>query len=461
MSNAIVLNTVYAIDSNTGNFLSSGQILITNGLGGTNWLPFLSSLTQAGGNVLNNLPSSISTFTQNTGQISSLSASLEATFSTLSSAITVSLPASYPQQITSSLSGLANLGYVNSAQLASTVVGVQVTAPSLGGITSSIAGLSAASSGYVSQAQLTSTTTAQAATSLSAVTSLGYVDMPRLSTFTTQSNINILGSLGYVSTSYLSNVINNLGSLGYLSTFGTGGAGGTVTTYVTTTNLTSSISSVIQMKNSIRFDNVTTVNTLGNTINNFYGASTIIYISTFLTSSITYSGPQPGVEITGLTPNTTDLLFSTAIINMGSYSTFIDSNSRISIDVFPNIAFSKLGTGATKVAVVPISTLLMYGNTTPLYNTTVTSFLYLGNTRVTFENGSVGNASNFFNNPIKMYIPPNTINGNYQYPYSLLHYLPQGAVNNGSQQNALHNNTLTPFFASTGSLFISVQNPAK
>ena len=458
MSNAIVLNTVYAVDSNTGNFLSSGQVLMTNGLGGTDWLPFLSSLTRAGGNVLNNLPSSISTFTQNTSQISSLNASLAATFSTLSSAITVSLPVSYPQQITSSLAGITNLGYVNSAQLASTVVGVQVTAPSLGGITSSIAGLSAATSGYVSQAQLTSTTTGTAATSLSAVTSLGYVDYPRLSTFNTQSNINILGSLGYVSTSYLSNVINNLGSLGYLSTFGTGGA---QTTYVTTTNLTSSISSVIQMKNSIRFDNVTTVNTLGNTINNFYGASTIIYISTFLTSSITYSGPQPGVQITGLTPNTTDLLFSTAIVNMGSYSTFIDSNSRISIDVYPNIAFSKLGTGATNVAVIPVSTLLMYGNTTPLYNTTVTSYMYVGNTRVAFENGSVGDSSNFFNNPIKMYIPPNTINGNYQYPYSLLHYLPQGAVNNGSQQNALHNNTLTPFFASTGSLFISVQNPAK
>ena len=458
MSNAIVLNTVYAVDSNTGNFLSSGQVLMTNGLGGTDWLPFLSSLTRAGGNVLNNLPSSISTFTQNTSQISSLNASLAATFSTLSSAITVSLPVSYPQQITSSLAGITNLGYVNSAQLASTVVGVQVTAPSLGGITSSIAGLSAASSGYVSQAQLTSTTTGTAATSLSAVTSLGYVDYPRLSTFNTQSNINILGSLGYVSTSYLSNVINNLGSLGYLSTFGTGGA---QTTYVTTTNLTSSISSVIQMKNSIRFDNVTTVNTLGNTINNFYGASTIIYISTFLTSSITYSGPQPGVQITGLTPNTTDLLFSTAIVNMGSYSTFIDSNSRISIDVYPNIAFSKLGTGATNVAVIPVSTLLMYGNTTPLYNTTVTSYMYVGNTRVAFENGTFGNASNFFNNPIKIYIPPNTINGNYQYPYSLLHYLPQGAVNNGSQQNALHNNTLTPFFASTGSLFISVQNPAK
>ena len=102
MSNAIVLNTVYAVDSNTGNFLSSGQVLMTNGLGGTDWLPFLSSLTRAGGNVLNNLPSSISTFTQNTSQISSLNASLAATFSTLSSAITVSLPVSYPQQITSS-----------------------------------------------------------------------------------------------------------------------------------------------------------------------------------------------------------------------------------------------------------------------------------------------------------------------------------------------------------------------
>ena len=64
--------------------------------------------------------------------------------------------------------------------------------------------------------------------------------------------------------------------------------------------------------------------------------------------------------------------------------------------------------------------------------------------------------SNFFTTPIKLCVPMGEIK-EFSKPYELIHYMP-GGKNNGINQNALHSNDLTPFFASTGSLYVSVQN---
>jgi hypothetical protein len=116
----------------------------------------------------------------------------------------------------------------------------------------------------------------------------------------------------------------------------------------------------------------------------------------------------------------------------------------------------KLGTGATAVPVLPISSLLQY-DTNYLHRTTVTSYIYPGNTRVARENGAYIDASNFYTTPIRIYVPPGIVNGNYDYNYSLIHYMPS-SLNDGAYQNALHSNTVTPFFGSTGSIYVSVQN---
>jgi len=62
MSDSIVLRKIYALDSNTGLFISSGQALLTNGLGGAVWVDSLSTLAIVGGPIMNGLPSSISSF---------------------------------------------------------------------------------------------------------------------------------------------------------------------------------------------------------------------------------------------------------------------------------------------------------------------------------------------------------------------------------------------------------------
>jgi hypothetical protein len=58
-----------------------------------------------------------------------------------------------------------------------------------------------------------------------------------------------------------------------------------------------------------------------------------------------------------------------------------------------------------------------------------------------------------------MAIPPGIVSSNFTVPYNILHYMPS-SLNNGAFQNALHNCNVVPYFGSTGSIFISVQNLA-
>jgi hypothetical protein len=144
---------------------------------------------------------------------------------------------------------------------------------------------------------------------------------------------------------------------------------------------------------------------------------------------------------------------------LSPFSSFIDSNSRVTIDIFPQIAFSKLATGANNIAILPISSFLQY-NTTNIFATTVQNYALIANTYMIQSNGGVisyTDSSNFFNTPIRIAIPPGTIGSNYIQPYTLVHYMPS-SLNNGAFQNALHNCNVTPYFGSTGSIFVSVQN---
>jgi hypothetical protein len=84
--------------------------------------------------------------------------------------------------------------------------------------------------------------------------------------------------------------------------------------------------------------------------------------------------------------------------------------------------------------------------------------MYAGNTRVSLENGRSVDASNLYNTPISIQIPPGTIT-NYTQPYNLVHYMPN-SINNAQYQNALHSTIFTPYFSPTGSIFVSVQNMA-
>lgn len=237
--------------------------------------------------------------------------------------------------------------------------------------------------------------------------------------------------------------------------------------YISTGDLVSTTYSLSSLKANIRFDNVNTIAIIGgNNINNFTTIGNLIYVSTFFQSSISYSGAQPGVQIQGRLSNFVNMEFSTALLKMDSFSSFIDDKSRVTIELYPTIAFTKLATGATNVAILPISTLLKYGDTL-IGNSVTTNYLYAGNTKVMLEGNPQGiDASNIFNQPIRLSIPQGTfasldVDGNkvnnYNFPYTVYHYMPR-SVNQAQLQNALHSNYITPYFGSTGSVFVTVQN---
>jgi hypothetical protein len=305
--------------------------------------------------------------------------------------------------------------------------------------------------GYVTSTSLFST--------VAGLGSLGYAST--LTDF--KSTVTGLGSIGYVSTATLNTKFDTLGNwyvsspsmastVDGLSTFG----------YATNINLSTVFNGLSAMKNAIRFDTVNAVTVIGGT-NTFTNPGNIIYVSTFYQSSMMYSGPQPGVQFQGRIPPglPNDMEFSTAVIRLDALSSFIDSNSwlsRITIDVFPTLAFTPLGTGAIGTNMLTISTMLRAGQPpAPIYTTTTTNYMYAGSFKTTVGGTpALADLSNIYNQPIRLTIPQGTVL-DYRYPFTIYHYMPR-AVQNGPFQNGLHSNFITPYFGSTGSVFVSVQN---
>jgi hypothetical protein len=238
------------------------------------------------------------------------------------------------------------------------------------------------------------------------------------------STVNGLGSSRYVSTASLNSTLVGLGSLGYISTNAT----------------------------QIRFDSAGNVTTI-NSSNIFTQVQNVIYASTFFTSSVTYSGNN-GLN-TGTIVNNQNMIFSTATINFSNFSNYINNKSRVTVDLYPNIAFTRIATGATAFPTIPISTFLQYQGTL-LLDSVTTTFLNVTSFSATLPNGVCIDASNYYTTPIKLYLTPGTIGG-YLSPYTVMHYMPN-SINYGQLQNALYSNTMNLSFGSTGSLFVSVQN---
>jgi hypothetical protein len=462
MSDRIVLRRVYALDPTTGGFIPAGNSIITDGRGGTTWSGVLDSLSTFGGPMVSFLPSTLSSFSTlvyiNTSNVEILQRQLSNTTATVITAGLGSLgyisSLSLQSSITSTVAGLGSIKYVSSSWLESSITGLgslgyvsTITAPV--SFQSTVAGLG--SSGYLSTTGLE---TALQST-VGGFGSSGYVSTTALQT-ALQSTVGGFGSSGYVSTTGLQAVINSLGSsYSYVST----------PSLESTVKGLGSIGYLSSLALNIRYDNAGNVSIVGGSnTNTFTNIGTIYYVSTFFQSSMTYSGPQSGVELTGNLINNSNMEFSTATIRLDAFSNFTNSNSRITIEAYPTLLFSKLGTGSVinTPLCFPISTLLKYGNNTLLYNTTTTSYVFAANGKSIVADPASSNgirfidSSNVFQQPIRISVPQNTVL-NYQSNYSLYHYMP-GAINYGVFQNGLHSNTFTPYFGTTGSIFVSIQN---
>ena len=345
-----------------------------------------------------------------------------------------------PSTISTLVPSLSTFQYANSSTLSTMNSDIDAATRS------TVAGLVVY--GYVLSNQLTST--------IDGLGQVGYI-----STIATpmslQSTVAGLGSSGYVSSSTLLNTINTMGNI-YVSTASLTSTVGGLSTfgYATNVDLSTAILAISAAKNSIRFDTVGNVILSGSSnLITFTNASAVIYTSTFFQSSMKYSGAPVGSTIIGRLLNTNDMEFSTATINLAAFSSFINNNSLITLDVYPTYVFTKLGTGATAPAVVAMSTLLKSGNTI-LLDTTTTNSLFVGNTKVLLESGITVDSSNVYNQPIKLTVPIPHV-WDFTNPYTLYHYMPS-SIQTNQLQNALHSTIVTPYFGSTGSIFVSIQN---
>jgi len=481
MSDRIVLRKVFAVDSNSGLTMPAGNVLLTNSSGGTTWTSMLSTLVITGGDVVGNLPSTISSFSTlsytNTIFMSNISTTFLAAICSLGAILDSKGPTDFSYN-------LGTLGYISAATLDARLSTLQASPSTVSTLAPALSTL-----GFINLSSLSSFSQSQSLSTTSTVTSLGTLGyVSTLSLISTvaglgtagyisslntpisfQSTVSGLGNVGYISTSALSYSLNNLGMIGYISSSGLSstvrGLGNS--SYVSTGHLVSTTLALSSLKANIRFDNVTSITIIGGeNTNTFTSIGNLIYVSTFFQSSIAYSGARPGTQIQGRVIDSVNMEFSTATIRFDAFSSFINENSRVTIEAYPTLAFTKLATGANGIAILPMSTLIKYGNSI-INNTVTTSYVNVINTRTVLENG-VGSidSSNIYNQPIRLSLPQGTIYSldefgapvrNYNQTYSLYHYMPS-SINNGQFINGLHSNYITPYFGSTGSIFVTVQN---
>lgn len=246
----------------------------------------------------------------------------------------------------------------------------------------------------------------------------------------------IAGQTGTLSNAALTSTVAGLGSANYVSSL----------------SLQSTVAKLLDIANASTFitiDRAGTVNVYAPlTVNNVAGS--IIYVSTFLTSSVRYSGTNGTISGVVL-PNPatgTDLLFSTGIVPFAAFSSFINSNSRISLDIFPTFAFTELNTMATRSLVTPMSTFIQCAN--HRISSTNTSWL--------IANSKTTGFSNYFQQQLKLNFLGSDIIPCYTSSYILYHHLPNGMTIN--LDPGLKASSITVQYGSTNSMFVSVQNYA-
>ena len=278
---------------------------------------------------------------------------------------------------------------------------------------------------YISSGNLVSTTAGVLAAQTAAVNNAAL-----------QSTVAGLGIAGYVSSLTLRSTITGLGSASYISTL----------------SLQSTVASLYTVASSNTFINVDRGGNLtitGGNINISSLAGDIVYLSTFVFSSVTYKGTNGNIQGVVL-PNPVsgrDLIFSTCVIPFDTVSSYMNSNSRIYLDIYPTFAFNELNTGATGSMVIPLSTTIFRG-TTQLSNVINTSYL--------IANSKTAGYSNYFQAPVKLQIPGSEVYGYFNSNFILYHHM-NNALTLGLNPG-LKSNAVTVQYSSTNGIFISLQN---
>ena len=256
-------------------------------------------------------------------------------------------------------------------------------------------------------------------------------------------------------TSGVSIEILNTTIISTVSGLASGGANG-YTSSLSLQSTTAKLSDMINNMTMVSVDRAGNLVIQGGTISIGSMTGSIIYLSTFLQSSVTYKGTNGTISGTVL-PNPitgTNMMFSTCVVPFNTMSSFMNANSRVNLDVFPTFAFNELNTIASNSMMLPMSTFLQYGSLAPsAQNSNLLNYV---NTSFLVANSRTHGFSNYFQQQIKLQIPGSAISGNWSNDYILYHYMPSALTFNLYQ--GLKASSITVQYSSTNSVFISVQN---
>lgn len=485
----LILRTMFALDPDTNMPISTNYVVTTDGVGGLVWLNPFTNLSTAGTGI-GYLPSTIDGLRSNISSISTIIPTLITGLSSLSTVLGQAYISTgvYNSQLTSSLQGLGTMGFVSSSQLASTVAGLGTvnyvsssqlvstvnwlldpsryissgnllsTTSGLAGFTqliSTVQGLGTA--GYISTQSLTSSLNSTMTAFSTLYSTLNSTFLSSLiSTFPTRLQLNStilnLGTTGYISTSQLVSTITGLGTANYVSSTQLVSTMNWLldpSRYVSSGNLISTANAIsTNVRTTFFIDNAGNINIFGGTTI-VSSVQSVVFLSTFVMSSITYQGQNGSIQPVRY-PNATTgnhTFFSSARLRFDIFSSFITSRSRINVDLYPTFVFPRLNTGATDLLLVEMSSMIAYGNTY-LSSFQASSWVYAGTQTVGFGNP--------FQQEIKFQIPGSIIQNNYANDYIVVHNLVSSVTSNLAP--GFVNSNILIRFASTNSVVFSIQN---
>ncbi len=432
MSDTVILRKVYAVNSNTGTFLSTNQLLNPDGKGGTTWMPIISSLTVAGGPIVGDLPSTLSTTSSLVYSSLTQISSLWSTTNALSTALYSLSPGNVdPADLVSTVNGLGNAGYISSSSLSnaltSTVTGLgNVTYISSASLTSTVTGLGTI--GYVSTSWINST-----------IAGLGsvYISSQSLASSLT-SSVNALGTVGYISTSWLTSTVNGLGSIGYVST---ASLDSTTTSLLTRPVNFNSVSDVtINAASTVVISSATNV---------YYTSSFYMALSSFYNSTITVTGSVQS-NIGATIASSSNMVFSTAVFNLSNISPLLGSNSRVTVEFQPTFIFSApFTTGVTNPLNLTLTTQVAFGTVANIKTPSTANLLY------TFVTSA--SQSTIFQPYIKFSLPSNIVQTMLSNSNTFLMHQITGGFAAGPYTGGFATSNFT-VLCPTSSIMLSLQN---
>ena len=375
----------------------------------------------------------------------------------------------FDTQITSSLIGLGNLGFLSSYNTRNvstgTVQASSITFIDINVEPSAGAGLPSllyASSGKLMFNGAFATGEGAAAGVSQLIAGNGISLTPEIGTGTVTLTATIANMIGLISTPNVANIVSTANLNGLVSTSffdsqitsslnGLGTAG-----YISSTQLQSTVVALKQSFFVVNTDSLYLIGS-GNTLV-VSSLRELVYLSSFIQSTVTYKGSNGNIA-PQWTAGTQPISFTTANLQLDSFSTLITSRATVTIEVLGNFAFSPLGLAQSPVPIYMSSFVQSgaSGNSNYLSSQMFQNMFFPSNYNSGIAGGLYGGISNYFSPSIKMSIPGSVIQSFYRNaPLVLGHYLPN-AVTLATTQGFLNSNA-TVFFGSTNSVFISVQN---